>query len=202
MPNAPRGAECAPLLLPSQLRHPTWSGWTRCRRSWLPGKGRPIRTCPTGEPSKTQGTRRASSGRCAAPRCEANAFGSNSSWVPPGHPGRRLPWGQRSSAPVAARSPGSRSQTRGRRSRLAPPSSAFPRGWIAAKRENHSLGPASSQPRFLFSPGRRHGAAQCRPSPLTRPTCLLSVWVKSLIHLPERPETAASQAGSRPASPM
>lgn len=69
-------------------------------------------------------------------------------------------------------------------------------------RKPFELGPASSQPRFLFSPGRRHGAAQCRPSPLTRPTCLLSVWVQSLIHLPESPETAASQAGSRPASPM
>ena len=65
------------------------------------------------------------------------------------------------------------------------------------------LGPASSsQPGFLFFPGRGLGAAQCRPSTLTCPTCLLSVWVKSLIHLPERPETAASQAGSPPPSPM
>lgn len=139
-----RNAECAarcrmrPSFALFAAATCTWSGWTRCRRSWLRGKGRPVRTCPPGKPSKTQGTRRARPGRCAARRCEANAFGSNSSSVPPGHPGRRLPWGRRSSAPVAARSPRSRSQTRGRLSRLAPPGSAFPRGWIAAKRGNHS----------------------------------------------------------------
>lgn len=54
-------------------------------------------------------------------------------------------------------------------------------------------------PTFRF-PGTL-GTAQHRPSPPTRPTCPLLVWVKSLRQLPERSGTAASREGSAALSP-
>lgn len=79
--------------------------------------------------------------------------------------------------------------------------------WFSARmdrdraRKPLELGPVSSlQSRLFVLPRHGHGTAQRRPSPLTRPTCLLFVLVKSLIPLPERPESAASQAGSPPPS--
>lgn len=55
-----------------------------------------------------------------------------------GHPGRHLPAGRRSSALEAARSRRSRSQTRGRCSRSAPPGSGFLRARTFPRRGNTS----------------------------------------------------------------
>lgn len=196
-------AECAPLLPSSQLRPALGAGGRGAGEAGSPGRAALSAPASPGEPSKTQGTRRARPGRCAARRCEANAFGSSSSSVPP-------------ATQAGARPGGGGALPRGRRGhpgRAPRPEDAAPAWSLLAllfredgsrpSEETTRVGPASSsQPRFLFSPGRRHGVAQRRTSPLTRPTCLPSAWVTSLIHLPERPETAASQAGSPPPSPM
>lgn len=125
-------------------------------------------------------------GQGAARRCVTNARRRNSGSVP-GLGGRRSPAAQRNSALVAARSPRSRSQTRGRRSRSARRATVFRRPGPWPSEEQH-LAPgaaASSQPRLCAFPAHC-GPLRCRPPARTRPTCALLVRVKSFMRLPPR----------------
>lgn len=196
-------AECAPLLPSSQLRPALGAGGRGASEAGSPGRAALSAPAPRASPRKP----RARGG--LAPD-GAPPAGARQTLLEAIH--LRFP-----RATQAGACPGGGGALprwrRGHPGRAPRPKDAAPAWPLLAllfredgsrpREETTRVGPASSsQPRFLFSPGRGHGAAQCRTSPLTRPTCLLSVWVTSLIHLPERPETAASQAGSPPPSPM
>ena len=193
-----------PSFAPFAAATSTWSGWTRCWRRWLPGKGRPVRTCPPGWALKNPGHAAGSLRTVRRPQVQGKRFWKQFIFGSPGPPRPAPALGAEALCPSGGEVtqvalPDPRTPLPPGPSRLCF-SARMDRGQA---RKPLELGPASSsQPGFLFSPGRGHGAAQCRPSTLTWPTCLLSVWVKSLIHLPERPETAASQAGSPPPSPV
>lgn len=196
-----RRAVAVPLLPPAQLRPPLGAAGRGACEAGSAGRAALSAPASPSEPSKTQGARQARSGPCAAHRCAANAFGCNSSSVPRAtqagacpRGGGALPWWRQGHA--------------GRAPRPEDAAPARPRLALVFREDGRRPSEETtrvrscllSQSRLFVLPRHGHGTAQCRPSPLTRPTCLLFVLVKSLIPLSERPESAASQAGSPPPS--
>lgn len=122
-------------LPPSQPRPLSRAAGRGARKAGSPRKAVLSALASTSKPSNIQGKRRVSAqhpqvrGKRLLKECIASFLG---------HPGLRLPAGRRSSALVAPGSRRSRSQTRGRRSRPAPPGAGFPRARTAAKRGNNS----------------------------------------------------------------
>lgn len=175
-----------PLLPPSQLRPLLRAARPRARKADSPRRP-PVLTCLPWRALQNPGHAWPERwGQGAARRCVTNARRRNSGSVP-GLGGRRSPAARRNSALVAARSPRSRSQTRGRRSRSARRATVFRRPGPWPSEEQH-LAPgaaASSQPRLCAFPAHC-GPLRCRPPARTRPTCALLVRVKSFMRLPPR----------------
>lgn len=169
-----RRVVAVPLLPTSQLRPPLGATRRAARKAGSPQRAAGSASPSPGEPSKTQGTRRARSGPCVARRCAAYAFRSNSPSVSRATqagacPRDRgvLPWWRRGHA--------------GRAPRPEDAAPARPRLALVFREDRPRPSQETNgvkscllfQSRFFFSFGHPHGSAQCRPAPLH--TCLLPV---------------------------